>query len=169
MFSSVFICFLVLSRGFLEALSEVSLYSPRGYQWVVKDSRGITWDHVKALQRTSWFLRNCVNDAQLLNASACLAFLVYKEPKTTLSFYGRASKERFNSSSWIIVPFRIREGFFLVPVSPPVRFEGRNSVFWTGDFWLILAVSRFVFCYFWRPPARSFRRPWADGNQKRLP
>ena len=30
----------------------------------------------------------------------------------------------------------VREGFFLVPVSPPVRFDGAENCvfFWTGDF-----------------------------------
>ena len=66
---------------------------------------------------------------------------------------------------------------FLVPVSPPVRFEGGENCGFFGraisdHFWsstapalLFLAVSRF-FCFFC---ARPFRRAWVDRSQKMLP
>ena len=75
---------------------------------------------------------------------------------------------------------QLKGSLFLAPVSPLVRFEGgENCVFfWTGDFWKLLVVyrsalrflaaSRFLFFFGWRgAPARPFRRPWVDGNQKK--
>ena len=59
----------------------------------------------------------------------------------------------------------LREAF-LVPVSPPVRFEGgENCVFLNGRFvtnFGRLALSTalpYGFTFFWRPPARACRRP----------
>ena len=61
-------------------------------------------------------------------------------------------------------------------VSPPVRFEGGKSCFFLNGRSVTnfgrLALSGALHCgftFFWRPPARAFRRPWVDRNQKRLP
>ena len=56
------------------------------------------------------------------------------------------------------------------PVSPPVRFEGAKIACFFDQFWsstapALRSLAVWIHCFFWRPPARSFWRPWVDGKK----
>ena len=72
--------------------------------------------------------------------------------------------------------FCLRKHFFFGSRKPAGSFRaGRKLCFLNVRF--LTSFGRLPFCAallcgftcFWRPPARSFWRPWVDGNQKRLP